>query len=158
MSLTPRVLAMAGAVLAATTMMTGGAGAAVPRTDVLTFSSHAILTPPGPNPDHFALVSDTCSLKSDGGPASPCVTAASGTLSPTGGVSRAVVASAGAIIILDETYVLTGPNTAHGSGSATRIDARTGARETGTFTADFTTAPTGDPNVLLDSGTVTVTY
>ena len=63
------------------------------------------------------------------------------------------------MIHLDETFTWTGPTTLLGTGLVSEV--RTGSRgdrTAGTFIGEFTTAPTDDPNVLLDWGSIRVTH
>ena len=147
-----------GGVLVAAAAVAGSTGVAAATgthvSDVITYSSHAYLTPPQAGPGRFVLVGDTCTIASAGRPAIPCTITGYGTVSPTGGTAQAVVTSANGVILLDEVYVFTSPTTLHGSGTTTKI-ARGGVT-TGTFVGDFTAAPTATPNVLLDYGTITV--
>jgi hypothetical protein len=126
--------------------------------DVVTYTSHAYLTPPSAGaPGRFVLIGDTCQLKSDGESPVSCTIVGAGTVTPTGGQARAVITSREGVITLNETYVFTGPTTSSGEGSALEVDiADRGAVTHGTFTGDFVTAPTANPNVLLDRGTITV--
>ncbi len=151
-------LALSGALIAVTGLSTAGvAHAATPHTtDVITYTSHAYLTPPGAGPGRFVVVGDTCSLESDGGPAIPCTVVGYGTVTPTGGTGRAIVTSRRGVIVLDETYEFTSPTTLVGKGNATEI--RGGERLTGTWIGYFVATPTAVPNVLLDSGVMTVTH
>ncbi len=150
--------ALGGLLIAATTLAgTGGVAVAAGSphvTDVITFTSHVYLTPPQNGTGRFAIIGDTCQVASNGRPAIPCTFVGGGTVTATGGVARGVVTSSNGMIILDETYVFTGPTTSFGSGPATKITSA--GRTTGTFTGSFTTAPTANPNVLLDWGTFIV--
>lgn len=143
---------VAGAGLAGTGGVAAAAGTHV--SDVVTFTSHVYLTPPQNGTGAFVIVGDTCQVASNGQPAVPCRFAGAGTVTATGGVAKGVVTSRNGVLVLDETYVFTGPTTSSGVGPATKIDGR--GVTTGTFTGSFTTAPTADPNVLLDWGTFIV--
>jgi len=155
--------ALAGVLVAATAIGSGAGAASADESehlgDQILFTSHVRLTPPRDGqPGRFALVSDTCSHVATDSVAVPCTFVASGTVGATG-EARGVVTSEFGVIRLDETYTFTSPTTLIGSGPVTEV--RTGAggaRMTGTFVGQFTSAPTDDPNVLLDWGSIVVTH
>jgi hypothetical protein len=155
-----RRIALASIVAATATAATAGAaGASVAahKTDHIDFASHAYLTPQPDGSSRVQLVADTCSIKSDGGAAKPCWLTATGTLHADGtGVAKAVVVTADRVITFDESFVPTGPASGLGSGTVKEIGL--GGLKGGTFTAPYQLAPTADPNVLLDWGTITVTH
>ena len=154
------IVAASIAALAATGMAatTGAAGAAASHTtDAITFTSHAHLTAQSDGTSKAVLVSDSCTLKFDGGAPTPCTLVAAGTIGSNGGTATAVVTSKYGAIFLDEVFAPTGPTTSIGHGSVKEIYPRVGVLD-GTFTAAFEVAPTADQNVLLDWGTITVTH
>jgi len=147
--------AMLGGALIAATAFVGSAGVAGaatggPVTEVITMSGPVRLIPAG----RFVVVADTCTVQVGTEAPAPCSFVGTGTVTPSGGEGRGVVTSRYGVTILNETYVFTGPTTAHGTGTSLSI--QRGAPATGTFTADLTTLPTGDPSVLSQSGTITV--
>jgi hypothetical protein len=124
--------------------------------DVVTFAGRATLVPltvGGGSP--FILTSDSCQVASDGEAPVPCSLVATGTLLPNGtGTAVGVVASNDGVIFLNEAFQPTGPDTGVGSGTGTEAD-DSGTNPI-TFTASFRTAPTSQPNVLLDAGSIIV--
>ena len=154
-----RVVAAAGACVVcggALTLLAGPAAAAEPVvSDVVTFQGRAIVFPTGAALQPFVIFSDTCQVASDGEAAVPCFLTATGTLGPTGsGTATGVVASSDGVIVLNETFHATGPDTGVGTGDGTESD-DIGTNPT-TFTGAFRTAPTSTPNVLFDAGTIVV--
>ena len=151
-------LGLGGVLVAVTALASTGApaGAAPGQhvSDVITFTSHVYLTPPQNGVGHFAIVGDTCQLQPTGQASIPCSFVGGGTVGATGGVARGVVTSRNGTIVLDETYVFTGPTTSTGTGPTTKVSG--GVTTLGTFVGNFTTAPTSNPNVLLDWGTFVV--
>ncbi len=152
-----RVL-LGGALIATTGLVatTGVAGATTVGqvTDVVTLSGRVFLTPAVAGTGRFVFLSDTCVVTSASQQPVPCSFVGSGTVTATGGEARGVVTSRNGVILLDETYVFTGPTTAHGTGTARSI--KRGGPTAGTFTADLISTTTGNPNVLLQTGTITV--
>jgi hypothetical protein len=140
----------------ALTANSGLASAAPLHTDVYKFTAHVYVTNPQGPTSAFVLVSDTCAVQSDGGAPARCFIAGPGTLNATGGSARPVLTTGDRTTIVDETFAFTGPTTSTGSGTATVFGP--GGLSHGTFAGDFVAVPTGNPHVLLDQGTLTVTY
>jgi hypothetical protein len=125
--------------------------------DEIAFTAHAYLTPQADGTSRVVLVGDSCTLSADGGAANQCSLAGYGTQWPDGsGTARAVVISRDRVIVFDEVIAATGPATGIATGSVQEVGA--GGVRSGTFTAPFSLAPTSDPNVLLDSGTISVRH
>lgn len=151
-------LALCPGLLMVTTGIPVAAADPFAETTVVSFTSHVYLSPVTPGqPRRFTIVGDSCQLVAGGEDAIPCTITIAGTVAPGGGQARGAITSARSVITLDETFVFTGPTTSAGRGTATVVDrAGSAGVRFGTFTAGFTTAPTPNPNVLLDTGTVTV--
>jgi hypothetical protein len=149
-------LAGAAVCALALTASAGAASAAPLYTDVYSFTAHVYLTNPQGPTSAFVLVSDTCTVRSDGGPPARCLIAGPGVLDAAGGTARPVLTARDHTTILNETFAFTGPTTSTGSGTAT-VFGPVGVSP-GTFTGNFVAGASGNPHVLLDQGTITVTY
>jgi hypothetical protein len=132
------------------------AGAAEPVvSDVVTFQGRAIVFPTGAPAAPAVIFSDQCQVVSDGEAAVPCFLTATGTIDQAGsGTATGVVVSSDGVLLLNETFHATGPDTGVGTGNGSETD-DSGTNPI-TFTAAFRTAPTSTPNVLFDAGTIVV--
>ena len=151
---------LAVATLVASTAVAGSAAAAsaaVHKTDEVAFAGKVYLTPQADGSSKAVLVADSCTLKADGGPAKACSFVVYGTIKADGsGSAKAVLTTSDRVIVMDETFVATGPTTGLGTGTAKEIGIN--GVKSATFTAPFQLAPTSNPNVLLDWGTITITH
>ena len=141
--------------MAASTGVASAAGSHVK--DEITFTSHAYLTPQPDGTSRVVMLADSCTLKADGGAAMPCKLVAWGTVNPDlSGEAEAVVTTRDRVIYFDEVFSPTGP--ASGLGTGTVKEYGPNGLKRGTFTAPYELAPTADPNVLLDWGTISITH
>jgi hypothetical protein len=158
-TIAPKTLRVALATVAATTGMaatSGVAAAADHGQDEITFTSHVYVAPQGDGSSRVVLIGDTCTLQADGGAAEACRISAVGRLQADGtGTAKAVVSTSDRVLQIEENFSSTG-GTGIGWGPVKEVGA--GGPILGWFTAEFNFAPTEDPNVLYDWGTIHVTH